>query len=303
MRVVAIIQARLGSTRLPGKVLADVGGRSMLGRVCDRARRAALVDQVVVATTLEPSDQQVVDECARLQVACFRGSTEDVLERYDQAARAFEADAVVRITADCPLIDPQVIDLVVAAFQEARQALQHSAFSIQHSAFSIQHSAFSIQHSAFRIQHSEFSIQHSASLLYASNTLRRTWPRGLDAEVMTAAALARACREATQRHERIHVTPYIYQHPDLFRLLAVTRRWGVCADAIPAHRAVPGPEDLGHWRWTVDVPEDLDFVRAVYGRMGGSETFSWRDVQQLLAREPALAELNRHVRQKQLVEG
>jgi len=300
MRVVAIIQARLGSTRLPGKVLADVGGRSMLGRVCDRARRAALVDQVVVATTLEPDDQQVVDECARLQVACFRGSTEDVLERYDQAARAFEADAVVRITADCPLIDPQVIDLVVGAFQEARQALQHSA-----------------------------------SLLYASNTLRRTWPRGLDVEVMTAAALAQACREAREPYQRTHVTPYIYQHPDLFRLLAVTQR-------------VPGPEDLGHWRWTVDVPEDLDFVRAVYGRLarinhgpgetvqcatasseavscvtaahclpcgkqwhtsvknpglGGGETFSWRDVQQLLAREPVLAELNRHVRQKQLVEG
>jgi len=263
MRVVAIIQARMGSTRLPGKVLADIGGRSMLGRVCDRARRAARVDQVVVATTLEPDDQQIVDECARLQVACFRGSTEDVLQRYDQAARAFGADAVVRITADCPLIDPQVIDLVVAAFQKGGQA----PISAKKGACPV-----------FKIG--------DCPLLYASNTLRRTWPRGLDVEVMTAAALGSACREAREPYQRTHVTPYIYEHPDLFRLLAVA-----------------GPQDLSHWRWTVDVPEDLDFVRAVYGRLGDGETFSWRDVQQLLAREPALAELNRHVRQKQLVEG
>jgi spore coat polysaccharide biosynthesis protein SpsF len=267
MRVVAIIQARMGSTRLPGKVLADIGGRSMLGRVCDRARRAALVDQVVVATTLEPDDQQVVDECACLQVACFRGSTEDVLQRYHQAARAFGADAVVRITADCPLIDPQVIDLVVAAFQKGGQAPISAKKGVC---------------SVLKIG--------DCPLLYASNTVRRTWPRGLDVEVTTAAALARACREAREPYQRTHVTPYIYEHPDLFRLLAVTQR-------------VPGPQDLGHWRWTVDVPEDLDFVRAVYGRLGGGETFSWRDVQQLLAREPALAELNRHVRQKQLGEG
>jgi spore coat polysaccharide biosynthesis protein SpsF len=265
MTVVAIIQARMGSTRLPGKVLAEIGGRSMLGRVCDRARRAALVDQVVMATTLEPDDRQIVDECGRLGVACFRGSTQDVLDRYDRAACVFEAGTVVRITADCPLIDPEVIDLVVSAFQEASQAHQPSAFGIQHSAFSIQHSAF---------------------LLYASNTLRRTWPRGLDVEVMTAAALSRACREAREPHQRAHVTPYIYEHPETFRLLSVT-----------------GTEDLAQWRWTVDVPEDLDFVRVVYERLGNGGTFTWRDVQELLAREPALAELNGHVRQKQPVEG
>jgi spore coat polysaccharide biosynthesis protein SpsF len=128
--------------------------------------------------------------------------------------------------------------------------------------------------------------------------LRRTWPRGLDTEVLTAAALARACREATERYERTHVTPYIYRHPETFRLLAVTLPSAGHRDAPPN-----GQEDLGHWRWTVDLPEDLDFVRAVYARLAGREMFSWHDVQRLLAREPALAKLNQHVRQKQLVEG
>jgi spore coat polysaccharide biosynthesis protein SpsF len=262
MKVVAIIQARMGSTRLPGKVLADIGGGPMLWRVCRRAEQAARVDQVVVATTVEPEDEQIVARCARWQVACFRGSARDVLRRYDEAAGAFGADAVVRITADCPLIDPGVIDLVVSTF---------------------------LQETPNRVQKrgpAPLCGRSSSALLYASNTLRRSWPRGLDVEVMTAAALARACREATQPYQRIHVTPYIYEHPDLFNLLAVD-----------------GPEDLGHWRWTVDWPEDLDFVRAVYGRLAGNDTFSWRDLQRLLLREPALAELNRHARQKRLVEG
>lgn len=258
MKVVAIIQARMGSTRLPGKVLAEIGGRSMLRRVCGRAAQAARIDQVLVATTMESDDEAIVDECARLQVACFRGSTDDVLDRYHKAARAYRADAVVRITADCPLIDPQVIDLVVDALKKRGQ----DPFS------------------------------------YVSNTLWRTWPRGLDTEVMTADALSRACREATEPYQRTHVTPYIYRHPESFRLLAVT---------LPSagHRNSPqnGREDLGRWRWTVDLPEDLDFVRAVYRRLADDETFSWRDVQRLLAREPALAELNRHVRQRELVEG
>jgi spore coat polysaccharide biosynthesis protein SpsF len=275
MKVVAIIQARMGSSRLPGKVLADVGGRSMLWRVCRRAGRAALVDQVVVATTLEPDDEQIADECALLQVPCFRGSAQDVLRRYDGAARAFEADAVVRITADCPLIDPKVIDLVVGAFLRTEKGGQ-APFSGEGGQAPVAQRAASPPLLPFS---------------YASNTLRRRWPRGLDTEVMTVAALERACREATEPYQRTHVTPYIYRHPELFRLLAVTPPSG-------GHH-----EGFGHGRWTVDLPEDLDFVRAVYARLGDDPSFSWRDVQRLLTREPALAELNRHVRQKQLVEG
>ena len=243
MKVLAIIQARMGSTRLPGKVLLDLAGRTMLARVACRAGRAQLIDEVLVATTVAPGDDPIVDECNRLSVACFRGDEHDVLDRYHRAAATCGADVVVRITSDCPLIDPGVTDHVVRAF-----------------------------------------LDHEPD--YASNTLERTYPRGLDTEVVTAAGLARAAREANEPYQRTHVMPYFYQHPERFRLLAVT-----------------GPQDFSGYRWTVDSPEDLQFVRAVYRRMGGDDAWCWHDVCQLLASEPGLAGLNRHVRQKELVEG
>ena len=120
MRVVAIIQARMGSTRLPGKVMKDLGGATVLARVVNRTRRARLIDEVVVATTTAPGDDVIVDECRHLGVACFRGDENDVLDRYYQCARQFAADAVVRITSDCPLVDPELIDATVERFLEGK---------------------------------------------------------------------------------------------------------------------------------------------------------------------------------------
>ncbi len=114
-RVVALVQARMGSTRLPGKVLRDLAGATMLEHVVGRLRRATTLDEVVTATSVLPADDAVADLCRRRNIACFRGSEADVLERFLQAARAFSADVVVRITADCPLIDPAVVDEVVGA--------------------------------------------------------------------------------------------------------------------------------------------------------------------------------------------
>ena len=243
MKVVAILQARMGSTRLPGKVLLDLAGRTMLARVVRRVRRAPGIDEAVVATSVASGDDPIVEECRRLDVACFRGSEPDVLDRYYRAASALQADVAVRITADCPLIDPGESGRVIRAFLQRKPD-------------------------------------------YASNILCRTYPRGLDTEVMTAATLGRAWREATEPYQRTHVTPYVYQHPERFRLLSVT-----------------GEEDLSVHRWTVDSPDDLKLVRAVYLRMDGEDTFCWRDVLRLLREEPWLGELNRHVRHKQLVEG
>jgi spore coat polysaccharide biosynthesis protein SpsF len=110
MRVVAIIQARTGSTRLPGKVLLDLAGEPMLARVVSRSRRAATLDEVVVATTTEPADEAIVELCAARGWPCFRGSEADVLDRYYRAALAYDADMVVRITSDCPLSDPEIVD-------------------------------------------------------------------------------------------------------------------------------------------------------------------------------------------------
>ena len=243
IRIVAVVQARMGSTRLPGKVLADVCGRSMLARVVDRVRRARRVDEVVVATGIGPDNDPILCECRRLAVACFRGDEHDVLDRYHRAAKTHSAGAVVRITSDCPLIDPEVIDRVVGEFQRELPD-------------------------------------------YAANTLTRTYPRGLDTEVISTDALARTWRDACEPYQRAHVTPYVYQHPELFRLLEVT------ADA-----------DRSAHRWTVDTPEDLNFVRAVYGRLDALGHFSRHDVYRLLDSDPSLAGINRDVHQKQLEEG
>ncbi len=242
-KIVAVIQARMGSTRLPGKVLKDIRGRTMLERVVGRTRRAELVDKVVVATTPHETDEPIVAECRRLDVPCFLGSETDVLDRYNRAAEWCGADVVVRITSDCPLIDPSETDRVVRAFLDSTAD-------------------------------------------YASNFIRRTYPRGLDTEAMSAATLAHAWLEADEPYERIHVTPYIYGHPDTFQLLSVT-----------------GREDFSNYRWTVDTSEDLQFVREVYRLLDNREMAGWREVLSLLQSNPQLAEINQSVRHKELVEG
>jgi len=118
MKTVAIIQARIGSTRLRGKVLADILGQPMLWRVVERVRRARNVHEVVVATTTGPHDDELAQFCATRKIKCFRGSESDVLDRYFQAARNYAATTVIRVTADCPLIDPAVIDRVAEVFQQ-----------------------------------------------------------------------------------------------------------------------------------------------------------------------------------------
>lgn len=243
MKTVLIVQARMGSSRLPGKVLQSIHGRTMLERVCRRAGRALSLDELVVATSHTAQDDPVAAECRRLGIPCYRGSEEDVLDRFYHAAHWRAADVVVRVTADCPLIDPVLVDQVVSAMHTHRPD-------------------------------------------YVANVLERTYPRGLDVEAVTIEALDRAWREAQLPYERVHVMPYFYRHPQLFRL-----------------RSVTGGDGLGDWRWTVDTPEDLAFVRAVYRCLADNDCFSWRDVLRVLAVAPALADLNAHIPQKQLAEG
>ncbi len=238
MRVVAIIQARMGSTRLPGKVLKHLAGATVLERVVSRVRRCRLVSDVVVATSAEPADDVILNECQRLGTEAFRGSEQDVLDRYYRAAQQAGAEVVVRITSDCPLIDPEVSDKTIQKFLVERPD-------------------------------------------YASNALERTYPRGLDTEVMTFAALECAWTEARQAYQREHVTPFLYQHPERFKLLSVK-----------------GDHDYSQYRWTLDTPEDLEFLRAVYARSIDHQDLSWRNVLNIVQREPELAEMNRHIVQK-----
>jgi spore coat polysaccharide biosynthesis protein SpsF len=239
-RIVGIVQARLGSTRLPGKVLEDLAGEPMLVRVLQRLSRAETLSASLVATTTQRADVAIVELCLRRGWACFRGSEDDVLDRYYRAAREQNAEIVVRVTSDCPLIEPRVVDEVVRAF-----------------------------------------LEREGQVDYASTTWpRRTYPRGLDAEVISFAALERAWREDRNPAWREHVTPYVYRNPEKFRICSLE-----------------SDVDYSQMRWTVDTAEDLELVRRIYGHFG-HDRFDWREVLRLLEAHPDWLELNRHVQQK-----
>lgn len=244
MKTVAIIQARLGSTRLPGKVLLPLARHPMVWHVVQRVRRVPEVEQVVVATSTLSSDQPLVDYLHRHSVDVFRGPEEDVLTRYFEAAQEYGAEAIMRVTSDCPLFSPRVASLVAQQFLNAEGAYS-----------------------------------------YVSNTLERTFPRGLDLEIFSSTALTRAFRQATHPYEREHVTPFIWQHPQDFRLGQV--------------RSLP---DRSRLRWTVDESLDLALVRRIFDSLyAGNPEFEYEDVLRLLNENPSWSSMNRHVLQKQLV--
>ena len=231
MKTVAIIQARMGSTRLPGKVLAHISGKPLLWHVVQRTRRAKALDEVMVVTSVKSKDDTVAEFCDKSAIDCFRGSEEDLLDRYYQAAKRFPDSTIVRITADCPLVDPGVADKVIGLYQDGTYD-------------------------------------------YVSNIFPRTYPDGLDVEAFSLAALERAWLEARDPYDREHVTPYLRKYPKLFRIGNVLH-----------------PVDLSGMHWSVDYPEDLEFVRAVYDRMKVT-AFGLAELLDLLKEYPELMEIN-----------
>jgi spore coat polysaccharide biosynthesis protein SpsF len=237
-RVVAIVQARVGSTRLPGKVLRELAGRPMVLQVVERARRIADVDEVLVAIPDLAEDDVLAQTLEHVAIPFVRGPGDDVLHRYTLASAAAAADVVVRITADCPLLSPTVSGRVVDAFLERRPD-------------------------------------------YASNTLERTWPRGLDTEVVLRSTLEGLDADPRSVAEREHVTAAIWQHPERYRL------W-----------SVRGEQDLSALRWTVDTEDDFRLIEEIYRELGDRDGFDIGDILALLERRPELRTWNAHVEQK-----
>jgi len=227
----AIVQARMTSSRLPGKVLSDICGKPSLQRMLERINMASSIDKVVVATTINASDDLIVELCEKLKVDIFRGDEDDVLGRFCGAAEVAEAEIVIRLTADCPMIDPDVIDEVV------------SAFSI---------------------------YNHD----YLSNTIDRTYPDGLDIEVMSVDALRDAHKKAVAPFLREHVTPYISgRRPDL----------GAGDFRVGQIRFVA---DFSHIRWTLDTKEDLQRIRSLVSKL--PEDYRWLQALSIATQEPDL---------------
>jgi spore coat polysaccharide biosynthesis protein SpsF len=260
---VAIVQGRMNSSRLPGKILLDLAGRPMLEHVLERARSARLLDQVVMATTTDPSDDPVEDFCQVKGYPVFRGDMFDVLDRFYQAARQFKARIVVRITADCPVIDPALIDMTVRVLQSS-------------------------------------GIDRKATLDFSCNRLpppwRRTFPIGLDVEVCTFAALEHAWQKADQKFHREHVMPYIYEGVVFSETYIPlnTRDHSIQTSISPRGFRIAQLHhnpDYGAMRWTVDTPEDLEVMRNVLARFDRDD-FSWQDVLALQRNEPELFAIN-----------
>lgn len=241
MSIEIFLQARMGSSRLPGKVLKTVLGRPLLAYQIERLREVKQADSLLLLTTRQPEDDRLAAFCKQEGVECFRGAEADVLDRFFQAAQARGTELIIRSTADCPLIDPEIIDRGIELFQSAAPPCD-----------------------------------------YLSNSLERTFPRGLDFELFTAAALKKAWQEALDPWEREHVTPYLYHHPAQFKLQNL------------AHTP-----SLSHHRWTVDTEEDFTLIskmlEAIYPL---SPRFRLRDLLELSDSHPDWRLINAHIPQK-----
>lgn len=265
-KVVAIIQGRMSSSRLPGKILADIAGQPMLQRVFIRTSRSATVTETIFATTTDSTDDPVAEYCDFSGIPFTRGSQFDVLDRYYQTALQARADVVVRITADCPVIDPGLIDDVVNTVISDQSSVSSKQFD------------------------------------FAANRLPppwgRTYPIGLDTEVCTFAVLKRAWKEAKEPQHREHVMPYFYEGVNL-----ITDNRSLSTGISPRGFKVAllhHTTDFGDYRWTVDTPEDLEFMRQVYSRFEGRDDFTWKEILDLVHDNPELMEINASVKHKTL---
>ena len=234
--IVVCVQARTGSSRLPGKVLKEVLDKPILVHQIDRIKRAKLPDNVVVITTTLSTDDAIDTLCKKYSVPCFRGSELDLLDRHYQAAKIFGADFVVKIGSDCPLTDPAVIDEVLGLWTDDPHTYD-----------------------------------------YVSNYHPPTFPDGLDVEGCTFGVMEVAWREAKKPHEREHTFPFIWDQPNRFRIGNVENPRG---NMFMTHR------------WTLDYPEDWEFISRVYEELQGKPHFGTDDILRLLKDKPEIAKIN-----------
>jgi spore coat polysaccharide biosynthesis protein SpsF len=238
-KVTAIIQARVGSTRLPGKVLRPLLNRPMLNWVVERVKKSRLIDEVVIATTTQSGDDAIADLCHQQGWFCYRGSENDVLDRYYQAAKQLKTDSIVRICSDCPMIDPGVCDLVIASF---------------------------------------LGIVPRCD--YLSNCDPTSYPLGLNAEIFSFNALKKAWEKDDNPEWREHVTPFIYNNPEIFNI----------------HNIV-NPVDYSSYRWTVDTLEDFSLIEKIYNYFDHGD-FCWYEIIHAYEDNPSWRDINTHVQQK-----
>ncbi|MFH1261640.1 MAG: aminotransferase class III-fold pyridoxal phosphate-dependent enzyme [Candidatus Micrarchaeota archaeon] len=254
--IVAILQARMGSSRLPGKSMALINDKPLIWHVVQQLKRAKKVDRIVVATTIAESDSAIVDLAKSMGVDYFRGSIEDVLDRYYHTAKKFNADIVVRVTGDCPLLDPEVVDKVVTKFLEGSWE--------------------------------DGKTNGKYAYDYVSNVLPPTYPDGLDTEVFSFKALETAWSEAKLQSEREHVTPFINKNSQRFRIANCVNHYDhddPGADLSKLRWTVDEPEDL----------ELIKKIYSLLGDKAASHNFNMADVLNIIRKHPELDKHNAHI--------
>lgn len=244
-KIVAIVEARMTSSRLPGKVLLPLAGQPALQMLIERLKRSRYLDGIVVATTTNPEDDPITELANNMKVGCYRGSEFDVLDRVLQAAKSVNADLIVEITGDCPFSDPALVDRGVEEF-------------------------------------------FFSDADYVANTIVPTFPNGFDVQVYSPTVLAKVATLTSDPTDRVHVTYYIYNHPEQFKLY----NWQASAECY-------GP-DL---RVTLDEESDYRLLNILANKLLlQNKNFTAADVVALLKREPELKEINKYVRQKEAAE-
>jgi spore coat polysaccharide biosynthesis protein SpsF len=216
--IVTVIQARCGSSRLPGKVLLPLASKPLLIRMAERVMHSKLTGTVVIATTTHPEDDEIAALCKTENIPCYRGHPTDLLDRHYQLALRYKASVVLKIPSDCPLIDAAEIDKIIRFFLDNIQQYD-----------------------------------------YVSNLHPATYPDGNDVEIMTFAALEKNWKEASRSLEREHTTPYLWENPDLFRIGNFV--WESGKDYSMSHR------------WTIDYPEDYQFIKSIYQELFAQNPF------------------------------
>ncbi len=227
-----MIQARADSSRLPNKVLKTIEDKPLLWHVINRAKQVKNVDQIILITTRREIDKKIIDIANESQILSFQGDTLDVLNRHYQCALKFNADPIIRITSDCPLIDPKLAEEIL-----------------------------------------EFFLSNNYD--YVSNTISPTYPDGLDTEIFSFMALKEAANQAKLKSEREHVTSYIKNNSEKFKLYNYKNK-----------------QDYSKFRWTVDEKSDLEFVRRIYFEMSPKKIFSMNDILEIISKNPEIQKIN-----------
>jgi len=245
-RFVCIVQARMGSTRLPGKVMKKIMGETILYYIIERLKQSKLIDTILIATSRNQIDNVILEEAKRLNVDCFRGSEDDVLSRYYNAAQTYNAENIVRITGDCPLIDPKMIDEIIG----------------------------------FYLENNDLDLITNAGPIIE----KRTFPRGLDVEVLSFNVLKMAYENAKDDYQREHVTPYIYENSDKFRIFYYTAE---------------GKMNRPDIRITIDTEEDFKLISKIIENYKNLN-FNSEEIVDFLDKNPELLMINQHVKQKKI---